>query len=130
MKEFLDSINEGQLIENFIKNEVTYLEDIKELTADDLKDELLIPLGPRKRILKAIAGLNDGIQTKQGPDALEESAVVDFGSVSKDHIKSGANTLKLNDWYLQLKAYLISQIDQWNKTSERWKELKAVVSSQ
>lgn len=67
--EWLNEIGLGQYAEQFANQEVAF-EDLVELHEDDLK-ELGIPLGPRKRILKAAAKLieSEPVEALINPDS-------------------------------------------------------------
>lgn len=71
--EWLKEIGLGQYAEQFANQEVVF-EDLGELHEDDLK-ELGIPLGPRKRILKATAKLigSEPVEAPIDPDSLEST---------------------------------------------------------
>jgi class 3 adenylate cyclase/tetratricopeptide (TPR) repeat protein len=56
LKLWLDSLDLAKYREVFAENEVTF-GDLPELTEDDLK-EMGLPIGPRRRVLKAIAALD------------------------------------------------------------------------
>ena len=82
--QFLRPINQEEHAEDFYKNEIRTLEDILGLTMEELKNDLALPLGSRKKINKRIEEMN-GQVSFGGADALEESAIVGFGSTSATH---------------------------------------------
>lgn len=79
--QWLERLGLGQYAQVFSKNEVDY-EVLPDLTEGDLKD-IGIPLGPRKKLLKAIAELSDH----------DTNTVTDDAVTAETGIVSGAHSL-------------------------------------
>ncbi|MGH8678913.1 MAG: SAM domain-containing protein, partial [Burkholderiales bacterium] len=60
---WLEEIGLGQFARLFAKQQIE-VEDLPELSEQDL-EKLGIPLGPRKRLMKAIAGFNQAANRRQ-----------------------------------------------------------------
>jgi class 3 adenylate cyclase/predicted ATPase len=70
---WLARIGAGEHLQSFIENEID-LDSARDLTEDDLR-ELGLPMGPRKKVLRAIAALNaSGAAPAQAPAADENPA--------------------------------------------------------
>ena len=76
IRDWLDNLDLGKYLEAFSENEVM-LGDLAELTEADLK-EMGLPIGPRRRVLKAIAD----ISSSNFPDRAEPIQAID-GTLSQ-----------------------------------------------
>ena len=70
IKQWLDSLDLAKYVHVFVESEVD-LRDLPHLTDGDLK-ELGLPLGPRKRVMGAIAALRDAEPEADAPATFAE----------------------------------------------------------
>ena len=59
LKEWLDSINMGQYLENFTNQSFVTPRQILEITEDELKELGVLAVGHRKKILKSVKATRD-----------------------------------------------------------------------
>ena len=86
----------GKYADVFAENEIT-LGDLPELTEDDLK-EMGLPIGPRRRALKAFANLGTGSQTDMDP----EPVLPEAGGAESTVLKSNAERRQLTVMFCDL----------------------------